>query len=199
MRNKIGQFTKGHPPHPNWIKKWTKPKKEIICPVCKKLFILRITSKQKTCSKICGDILGSQNRTGNKSWNWKGGIQNNHGYLRMTTGDKQYLHRKVMEDFLGRKLLKNEHIHHINGNKQDNRLENLTVILNGEHQKIHWEDGKHFGKLKCSFCKKTFIGYIRNKSTKRFCSKKCYRDNPENKEKIKIYNKKYRQKHFSLN
>jgi ribosomal protein L37AE/L43A len=45
-------------------------------------------------------------------------------------------HRYVMEQFLGRKLLTNEHIHHINGDPTDNRIENLQVLTNSEHQKL---------------------------------------------------------------
>lgn len=58
-----------------------------------------------------------------------------------------------MEDFLGRKLLKNEVIHHINEIRDDNRLENLKLITKGEHSALHRkkeiEKGKKLFKRSC--------------------------------------------------
>jgi hypothetical protein len=46
-------------------------------------------------------------------------------------------HRIIMENFLQRPLLRTEHIHHINKNKLDNRIENLMILSNAEHLKLH--------------------------------------------------------------
>lgn len=54
-------------------------------------------------------------------------------------GRKQIkLHRYVMEQFIGRKLLSSEIVHHINSNKLDNRIENLIIMTKSEHNILHF-------------------------------------------------------------
>ena len=84
---------------------------------------------------------------GKDHYNWKGGIQmHSSGYIMEyapdhpdATGNKGYVlqHRLVMERSLGRYLLPTELVHHKNGDKQDNHLENLEIKTRSTHMKLH--------------------------------------------------------------
>lgn len=46
-----------------------------------------------------------------------------------------------MEEKLGRSLQPGEIVHHIDGNKRNNSPENLMVMTQSEHARLHYEQG----------------------------------------------------------
>lgn len=75
----------------------------------------------------------------------KTGFWFEHGYKLLYIEGNKYIreHINIMENHLGRKLEKNEVVHHINRDKLDNRIENLQVMTNGEHSTLHHKGFKY--------------------------------------------------------
>ena len=86
----------------------------------------------------------------------------------------KYYSRSLMEEKLGRKLLPHECVHHINGDKTDDRIENLTVLTKSQHSKLHNENKRV--ECRCKFCGKTLqLPICRYKRSKRhYCDRKCF-------------------------
>jgi hypothetical protein len=119
------------------------------CKFCKKSFNRGVSKSGRIESiedyksrKYCSRDCYFKANTGENHWYWKGGVKRtSDGYMRRSYDDR-YLHRIVMEEYLGRKLKTSEFVHHINGNPSDNRIENLQVISNSEHRKLHMKEQK---------------------------------------------------------
>ena len=54
----------------------------------------------------------------------------------------EYEHRHVMSLHLKRGLETSEHVHHINKNPLDNRIENLVIMSPSDHKKLHPSSAK---------------------------------------------------------
>ncbi len=66
------------------------------------------------------------------------------GYIRIKVNGVHVLeHRYIMEQLLGRKLERNEIIHHIDGDVTNNNPDNLMVEGSSEHKRYHALENKH--------------------------------------------------------
>ena len=103
-------------------------------------------------------IAAKRHQRGSDNSYWKGGVRTNEqGYIEVYKPDYEHArpngyvreHIYVVEKALGRRLKfysvgdpRNEVVHHLNGTKTDNRLENLIVLTAGEHMKLHSASNK---------------------------------------------------------
>jgi len=107
------------------------------------------------------------------------GYFDSNGYRRRFVNEKEYYeHRLIMENYLGRKLLSTECVHHINYDRTDNKIENLQLMSNNEHAKMTIGPKKYYPEpKKCKSCDKDYKynnkSGIKQFNLSKYCSNKC--------------------------
>lgn len=128
-----------------------------------------IANNSNQCSKC---MIRNRDLNGDKNGRWKGGT---------SEGFQMNIYRQILIDNginiefcsnCGNKHPK-IHIHHIDGNHQNNNLKNLTSLCPSCHLKSHRSNGE---TKKCLICGKTkyFNQSKLNRVKNYYCSKLCY-------------------------
>jgi len=127
----------------------------IRCPICGNDKSITPKHIKRDSGKPCRKCSAAFNKgkpghgslKGDKAWSWKGGRIIHEGYVSIKIQPEDFFypmasnigyikeHRLVMAKHLGRCLHSWEHIHHINGNAEDNRLKNLLLRDIKSHSK----------------------------------------------------------------
>lgn len=134
----------------------------IICQHCRQSFVAHNARRRYTprfCSLQCLGLSRRQEKVAQSE---------GYVYVRDEDGNEILEHRLVVERRLGRKLQPDEHVHHVNKVRPDNRDENLVVMKNGDHSRMHrleyWE-GRRLGDRwsreydACQSCGTTRVRY----------------------------------------
>lgn len=111
------------------------------CPRCGDSFTTQPSTNLSYCGRACYEAARTQKSSTGRMHNGRLAIRDHAGYIRIWQPDHPRAsqgrileHRWVVEQTLGRVLDTDEVVHHLNGVKDDNRLENLAVMSAQDHR-----------------------------------------------------------------
>ena len=148
------------------------------CAICRKLFYKKTFQsykeweQSKYCSRKCywktvSEAIKKRGGYPNqRKGTSKGWLHKQTGYIVMVhpeTGKKILQHRYIVERAIGRPLKKHEVVHHKNGAKTDNRIDNLSLLTDYEHRRMHYlrKDMAYIKGLKIKICEKCNVRYYK--------------------------------------
>lgn len=119
--------------------------------------------ERRFCSRRCAG-LGLNPRTPDGEFKAR--------YRKVKTADGRNMmeHRYVMEQVLGRRLMRSEQVHHKNHDRLDNRPENLEIVTSSEHGLRHtW---RPITKT-CVICGQEFTPHKTKRARTQTCGSAC--------------------------
>ncbi len=146
------------------------------CEVCKKEITVSPYKIKRGWGRFCSIKCLGLTQRGPHAPNWKGGRSLRQGYIYIRVDGKAVReHRYIMEQHLGRKLLDDEIVHHINGDKENNNLLNLQLMTNSNHVSLHRRNPEAWCTFCCSVCNKQFTRLLTQacRNNTPCCSKSC--------------------------
>lgn len=126
------------------------------CEACGASFVTHQANVRRGGGRFCGMTCRNTGYRGSGNPKWRGGritdpdgrvmvYAPGHPNATLMGGTHAYEYRMVAAMARGKPLMDDEIVHHINGDVTDNRPENLQVMTQSEHARLHNVAGKFRG------------------------------------------------------